>query len=169
MLRFLGTFQALIFYIKGNIIMLKILSLAICAVIVASCQPLAADTIPTVQSTIAVTKVVSESIEPSPTPVNCTYDDEYVAINVEPLSADSARFQINGLQPGEKVTLLFVAQPTATQGSEKEISPVNRVEANGTFSYLERGLTRLDDAAENIWTVKVIHSDGVSCQEFTLP
>lgn len=138
--------------------------------IIISCQKtFATESISTTQSTIAVTKIVSESIEPSPTPTICTPTVAGTEINVDPVSADSAIIRLEGLQPNEKLTLLFVAKPTATQSSEREISPFNRVEPDGRFFYQEGSLTKLEQAVENTWTVKVIHSNGVICKEFTLP
>lgn len=118
---------------------------------------------------IEVTRVVLEAGEPSPTPAVCTPLPDGMELMVEPVASDSAKVYLKGLQPGEHLTLLFIAQPTATQRSEIEISPPNVVEPDGSFIYQERGLSMLADAKENIWTVKVIHARGVNCQEFTLP
>lgn len=90
-------------------------------------------------------------------------------LSVEPLSSESAEVQLSGLQPDENLTLLFVAQPTATQASQIETSLTDMVEPDGSLTYQTGGLFALSDAEENIWTVKVIHARGVACQEFTLP
>lgn len=154
--------------ITSKRLIIKSLCLTICFLTLVSCQlSSATNSDLSIQPTIVVTKVVSESIEPSPTPAICTPDLDGVDLSVESISPDSANVQLNGLQPNERVTLLFVAQPTAAQSSEKEISFT--VESDGTLSHQERSLTKLDDATENIWTVKVIHSRGVTCEEFTLP
>ena len=121
------------------------------------------------QPTPAITRVVQETVEPSPTPPVCTPLPDGMTLMVEPISTDRAQVQLNGLQPGESLTVLFVAKPTATQSSELEIMLPGAVESDGSFIYQERGLSILSDAEENTWTVKVIHARGVACQEFTLP
>lgn len=139
-------------------------------VLAASCLPQTSTTsTDTVQSTVAVTRVVVESGEPTPTPAVCTPLPDGMELSVEPLSSESAEVQLSGLQPDENLTLLFVAQPTATQASQIETSLTDMVEPDGSLTYQTGGLFALSDAEENIWTVKVIHARGVACQEFTLP
>lgn len=138
--------------------------------LIIGCQP-SSISVPTntPQPTPAITRVVQETVEPNPTPPVCTPLPDGMRLTVEPISSDSAQVQLIGLLPGEGLTLVFVAKPTATQSSELEIILPSAVESDGSFTYQERGLSILSDAKENIWTVKIIHGRGVACQEFTLP
>jgi len=140
--------------------------------LVASCQrQTSTNPTPTFQPTpvMMVTRVVLESGEPSPTPALCTTLPEGMTLIVEPVSSESAKVQLNGLKPGESLTLLFVAQSTLTDRHEVEISLTNVVEPDGSLTYFINGLSALSDATENIWTVQVIHARGIACQEFSLP
>lgn len=156
------------------LLMRRLLSfpLIIFVLLVASCQPQATATIstPSVEPTpeIIVTRVVG-TVQPTPTPAVCTPLPEGMELAVEPVSSERAKVQVQGLRSGEDVTLLFVARPTATQGSSIEIGVTNMVESDGSLTYETGGLSALMDAVENIWTVKVIHARGVACQEFSLP
>lgn len=147
----------------------KLLICSVFILLTVGCQPSAATVSTTTpQPTLVVTKVVLEAGEASPTPSACTPLLDGMELMVEPVSSDSAKVQLKGFEPGESLTLLFIAQPTATQSSEIEITPPNVVEPDGSFTYQERGLSILLDAKKNIWTVKVIHARGVACQEFIL-
>ncbi len=86
---------------------------------------------------------------------------------VEPAAADRVVLRLSGLQPGESLILLFSAE-SPTHKKVVELPLPDAVAADGRFAY-EESLSRLPDATENTWTVKVIHSRGVACQDVTLP
>ena len=140
--------------------------------LIAGCQPPSTGVpsdVPQPTPAIEVTIVVKEIGSPSPTPAVCTPLPDGMKLTVEPISAESVQVQLVGLLPGESLTLLFVAKPTATESMEIEATFSNAVEPDGSFAHQKRWLPRLKDATENTWTVKVIHSRGVACQDVTLP
>ncbi len=150
--------------------MRKVLNVIFLMMLVSGCQTAVnTSTTVTLQPTPLVVKVTSASIGATATAVSCTSLLDGMILTVEPTSSESANVQLSGLSPGESLTLLFVARPTATQTSEIEIALLDSVGENGRFQYHATGLSPLSDAPENAWSVKVIHSQGVACQDFTLP
>lgn len=88
---------------------------------------------------------------------------------VTSLSSRQIQISVTGMQPGENLVFLLIAQPTQGQTSEIEIRPQEVVGEDGSFTIVEGSLEPLPGVTINTWTVKVIHKRGVACQNVTLP
>ena len=115
-----------------------------------------------------VTRQTVAGIVMEPTPFECT-QPAGVTIVVEPVSSISARFHLTGLQAGESPIFVLVPKPTATYSGYSEIPALYPADENGQLTHDTRSLEPFPDSTENSWTVKVIHAQGVTCLEFTLP
>lgn len=120
------------------------------------------------QGDVEVTRSV-ELAPPSPTPIVCMALPDDMTLDVEPISESEAVVRLTGLQPGESLAFVFIAEIPGQRRSEIESFPVDAVGEDGTFEFIQTGLTPLDETAANTWEVKVIHGRGVACTEITLP
>src|SRR3972149_627282 len=116
---------------------------------------------------IEVTKHVGV-IRPTPTEIVCSTSPGEVTLTVSPVAHPSARVELRGLEPGEKVTIHFF-QSDKQRTRQVADYPSEGADQNGVFIVQEGGLRPLPDAVANFWTVKVVHSRGVACAEVTLP
>jgi hypothetical protein len=115
---------------------------------------------------IAVTRIVSDEIIPSPTPFTCTALPDGMTIELIPLSSTLVEIEVQGLQSGEEITTVFTAN---VPGRNKVIkNPGIVVGADGHYTSQEI-LRPISEESENHWKVAVIHSRGVACAEVTLP
>jgi hypothetical protein len=117
---------------------------------------------------IEITKEI-EAREATPTEVVCTTSLNDVALTVSPVTHTSARVELRGLIPGEKLTILFIAQSDEQHTREITVYPSEGADESGVFITQEDSLSPLPDVTTNLWTVKVVHSRGVACAEVMLP
>ena len=115
---------------------------------------------------VSVTRTVSEEIVPSPTPFTCDSLPKGMTLKLIPLSPILVQIELQGLQPGEKITTVFRAE---VPGHNKIIeNPDIVVGSDGHYTSQEI-LRPISESNENRWEVAVIHSRGVVCAEVTLP
>ncbi len=117
---------------------------------------------------IEVTRQVV-TIEAAPTEIVCTTSPGEVTLAVSPVTHTSARVELSGLKPGEKVVIHFFAQPTDQHARQVSDYPSEGADENGVFIVQVYSLSPSPDVVTNFWTVKVVHSGGVACAEVTLP
>lgn len=124
-------------------------------------------TVPRVNGPVTVF-VVTQS--PSETPAVCTELPEGAALIVTPLSATKVQVELRGMQPGEQLVFQFTSRPSP-QGNWRRITDEadTGVKENGSYTLTLGSLEPARGSTVNAWTVKVIHSRGVACQEITLP
>lgn len=138
--------------------------------VITSCQSQAAveNSVQPENLGVEVTRSV-EPAPPSPTPIACMPLPDDMTLNVEPKSESEAVVRLTGLQPGESLAFVFIAEMPGQRRSEIESFPVNTVGEHGDFEFSQTGLTPLDETAANRWEVKVVHARGAACTEITLP
>ena len=136
---------------------------------VVGCQWIPTPAATTPQPTGQITAYIVPIEHPSPTPAICTDLPGDAKLIVTPVSSTQIQIDLTGMQPGESLVFLFVAQPTPGHTGEIESRPQEVVGQDGSFTITEGSLTPLPGNTLNTWTVKVIHSRGVACQDVTLP
>lgn len=137
---------------------------------IVGCQPILPPPVATTpQPTGHITAYVVTMEDVSPTPIVCTDLPEGAEMIVTPVSSTQIQIDLTGMQPGESLVFLFIARPTESHAGEIEIWPQEVVRQDGSFTITEGGLDPLPGNAINTWTIKVIHSRGVACQDVTLP
>lgn len=120
------------------------------------------------QDNVEVTRSV-EPAPPSPTPIVCTPLPDDMTLDVEPVSESEAVVRLTGLQSGESLAFVFIAEIPEQRRSVIESYPIDTVDETGSFEFTQPGLTPLDETTANKWEVKVVHARGVACTEMTLP
>ncbi len=80
-----------------------------------------------------------------------------------------ARVEMEGLQPGERLSISFSAEVAGTHSRRVEIWSSDPVGADGHFVYEEPELRSLPGSASNHWKIQIVHLRGVACTEVTLP
>lgn len=92
----------------------------------------------------------------------------HVKLNVQILSDNVVRIEIEGLQPNEPVYTILSSE---SQGKVKRIECCERETANGNGNYqytqVLRGVNV--DFEFKDWQVQVIHSGSAACTNFKLP
>lgn len=106
---------------------------------------------------------------PTATPVLCTPSPAGLTLKVTPTTPTSVLVEMQGLGPGETLTLLFNSMVPGSHFSQTEEHPLQPVDANGSFSYEVLGLRPLPGSTVNEWHVQVVHSGGVACTRVILP
>ena len=146
---------------------MKTTALSLLSCLLAACTPISATTPVSLSPTpqIEVTRIVAPPQgSPTPTPM-CTELPEGMTFAITPLDTTRARVEVNGLQPGEVITLTFDQQ--APSGSKRhEVFDIH-VPADGHFETEER-LDPAVGATRKHWQVQLIHARGVACAEVTL-
>lgn len=120
------------------------------------------------QNDVEVTRSV-EPAPPSPTPIVCTPLPDDMTLDTEPKSESEAVVRLTGLQSGESLSFIFIAEILGQRRSAIESYPIDTVDETGSFEFTQPGLTPLDETTANKWEVKVVHARGVACTEITLP
>jgi len=120
-----------------------------------------------VAPTIEITRRV-EARDATPTDMVCTALPGGMAVTISPVSFTSARVELSGLIPGEKLTIYFF-QSYMQRTRQITVYPTEVADQDGDFTIQEDSLRPLPGVAINSWTVKVIHSRGVACAEVALP
>lgn len=92
-----------------------------------------------------------------------------LTLKVTPTTPTSVLVEMQGLGPGETLTLLFNSMVPGSHFSQTEEHPLQPVDANGSFSYEVLGLRPLPGSTVNEWHVQVVHSGGVACTRVILP
>lgn len=141
---------------------LLIFSLSTCSIQVADTDK--QQTVPTLQSVVVATEVVSPDLYPSPTLVICTSLPHGMILLVNPVSTTAVRVEIIGLQAGENVILILRSQSDGYTDQMEE-HPVTPADSNGHSSEIVNGLS----PKMKHWIVQVIHSRCVACTEVDLP
>ncbi|MDL1896054.1 hypothetical protein FBQ82_07265 [Anaerolineae bacterium CFX7] len=90
-------------------------------------------------------------------------------MSVKPTSSTSAKVELQGLEPGETVTLIFKAEVPGHHFSQTEEQPVQQADVNGHYAYEVLGLRPLPGSTVNQWQVQVVHKRGVACSQVILP
>jgi hypothetical protein len=108
-------------------------------------------------------------LPPLPTPVQlvCTESVDGPTLTATPLSPGKAHIELKGLEPGERLLLVFLPDE-ADGGSRMEARPETPVAADGTYESIEN----LYPSPENLtrqWEIQVVHSHGVTCGAITMP
>ena len=149
--------------------MRKFLFIILVCITTAGCQQAAVENSAQPDSlSVEVTRLV-EPAPPSPTPIVCMPLPDDMTLDVEPKSESEAVIRLTGLQPGESLAFVFIAEIPGQRRSEIESFPVDTVGEDGDFEFSQTGLTPLDETAANRWEVKVVHARGAACTEITLP
>jgi len=104
--------------------------------------------------------------EPSTTPVVCAGWSEGMKVRVAPKTGTFVILELEGFQPGEQLTFLFIGEIPGTSSSRLESRPAAVVGEDGRFIW-DIGLGGIPQI--NHWQGKIIHESGVTCFEFTLP
>ncbi len=111
--------------------------------------------------------------EPEPTPVLCDSEAGNIHIEVTLFPTDKAEVLVTGLQPGENIILIYERNfPVGDWRREQDYTvytPYAPIGEDGTFSDVFNRFTPSEDGGTNDWTVKVVHSHGVSCYLVDLP
>ncbi len=90
-------------------------------------------------------------------------------MSVKPTSSTSAMVEMQGLEPGETVVLIFKAEVPGRHFSQIEEQPVQPADANGYYAYEALGLRPLPGSTVNQWQVQAVHKRGVACSQVLLP
>ena len=151
-----------------------------CLVLLFSCFLIGCQTSQGISEPNQTVNVTREAVSEIPETLNpeCTQPTK-VGLTIEPIAQNKAKFSLTGLQSGEFLTFVVIAkasefydeqnQTTLSYNGQHEIIMQSPVDEDGTFSYEVGGLDPLPNSTENRWIVKVIHAQGVNCQEFSLP
>jgi hypothetical protein len=125
------------------------------------CQPL--DTAPT-STTPLVELQILEPMTETPVPA-CVFLSD-VELSVSILSKNSVRINIAGLMPNEAVNAIFSSQ---SKGQGREILLSGMADEKGVF--VDSVGLRSDEVDSEFkdWQIRVVHSRGSTCTEFTLP
>jgi hypothetical protein len=104
----------------------------------------------------------------SETPVPECVSLPEISLEVTLLSENSAQVRITGLKPNEPVYTIFSSQ-TDNGAKSTECCPGETASEKGIYEY-SIGLRGAEvDLEFTDWQVRVIHSGGAACAEFTLP
>lgn len=136
--------------------------------LVVGCQPATA-LVNTPLPKVEVTKEILPFPSPSSTPAECTDLPAGAEFLVTATSPTDVQIDLNGMVPGETLVFTFIAKPSPSESRTLESMPIAPVGQDGSYTTTQGGLMPLAEALENTWTIKVIHSRGVACQEITLP
>lgn len=91
-----------------------------------------------------------------------------ISLEVTLLSENSPQVRIKGLKPNEPVYIIFSSQ-TDDGAKSTECCPGETASEKGIYEY-SIGLRGAEvDREFTDWQVRVIHSRGAACAEFTLP
>lgn len=107
------------------------------------------------------------SIWPSSTPVTCSPLPPGIRLVITPVSSSAVHIEMDGLQPGERLKILFTAQ-TESLLHRIEARPLQSADSNGHFIYEDDGLKPLLDGIENKWKIQIAYSRGAICTEIVL-
>jgi hypothetical protein len=117
--------------------------------------------------------VTPEVVTPGPTPTEpaCTPLPEDMTLQVETSPYGIVRVEVEGLLPGERLLLLL----TLNRGTHTTTTEVRYFAPVGEDRHYEWandfGMEMVQEGREEPWRgeVKIVHSRGVACEEFTLP
>ncbi|GAB4581324.1 MAG: hypothetical protein Fur0022_40710 [Anaerolineales bacterium] len=111
--------------------------------------------------------------EATPTPIACSKNTSAVNIQVEPETPNKAQIIISGLEPGEKIIIVYERNLPDTDWriakGRTVVELTKPIGDDGTFQDVMSGLNPLEDVFPNEWNVKVVHSKGVTCATFEVP
>ncbi len=103
-----------------------------------------------------------------PTPAICTALPPGMTLLVTPGPLHMAYLEMRGLNPGEKVIILALAESNGYT-SRIEEQPIRGADPTCSFAEQIGGLWSLPGSTKNQWEIQVIHSRGVACESVTLP
>lgn len=130
------------------------------------CQPVGNAIIPTNSTVdVLVSTVLSPYLTETPLPACVSLPD--VELTVEMLSDDSVKFKITGLKPNEPVYTLFSSE-LKNKGA-RSTGWGEKADENGAYESKVRLRGPMDDLDFKDWQMKVIHSRGSTCADFSLP
>lgn len=109
--------------------------------------------------------------EPTPTEATCTPLPEGMTLQIETNAYGTVYVEVEGLLPGEEPLLLLTLERENQTMSLKarDFAPIGQ---DRRFEWInDFGMEMMQGCRDDPWQgeVKIVHSRGVACEEFTLP
>ena len=117
-------------------------------------------------STPLVEVQISTSSLLTETPIPACVVLSGIELSVELLSENSSHIRITGLVPNETVQAIFSSK---IEAQEREITVSGSADEKGVFEYSVGLRGQNVDTEFKDWQIRVVHSRGSACTEFSLP